>query len=71
MTDEITTAKGLLADLEAALDRLKPADQRFVFSWRGYLTRTGEAARIGLHRLATLRGVWSEYCEAKTESEAA
>ena len=69
--NQLIEAQRMVSELEGASDRLKPADKRFVFSWRGYLTRTGEAARIGLHRLATLRGVWSEYCEAKTESEAA
>ena len=71
MNNELSEVRRLLADLEAAFDRLKPSDRRFVLSWRQYIDRTSATAKIGPLRIEMLRRVWSEYCEAKTESEAA
>jgi hypothetical protein len=62
--EQRAAARQLVAELEAVADRLKVCDQRFVCSWRSYLTRTGEQARIGSLRLALLRRIHGCYYPA-------
>ncbi len=61
ITHDLIEARRLVADLEAIFDQLKIQDHRFVTSWRLYLARTGDEARIGKYRLHHLRRTWSEH----------
>jgi hypothetical protein len=59
-SDELNEARELLEALEGR--RLRNAgDQRFVESWRVYLNRVGDEARIGRWRMAVLRRVAAAY----------
>lgn len=58
---DLLEARAIIADLSARFDALKIQDQRFVSSWRLYLTRTGAAARVGEARLYFLRRVHGVY----------
>jgi hypothetical protein len=62
VNNELAELQRMIDDLESYFDRLKPGDKRFVFSWRGYIERTGANAKIGPLRLTMLRNVHQEYC---------
>lgn len=61
---DITEARQLIRDLER-VELRNAGDRRFLESWQGYLTRTGDEARIGRFRLHNLKVVASSYglCE--------
>ena len=58
--NELPEARQLVRDL-ARVELRNAGDARFVESWRHYLDRTGDEARIGRFRLQNLRTVAASY----------
>lgn len=57
----IIEVRRIIAGLEERFENLSKADKRFVLSWRQYLDRTGDAAHIGVYRVALICACAAEY----------
>lgn len=58
---ELEEARRITRQMCGYVETMKTCDRRFWQSWRCYLMRTGDQARIGPHRLALLRRVLDAY----------